>query len=286
MDTISPQREEAIRGMLIGYVGDHPARRRPRRWSFTLVITGVVLAAGVSTGAFAAGTLLAPGPQQPVGQPIPDLGAPIAAPAGVIPGSPVSALVGDPFTIPYDREATVSLADRPSEATHARVSVHPIKTAGEGGTLKYGTDAAGNNPSLTWTASDVAGTDPEGWYDFPVDATVSTLYITSTGAGTVTIQYITQVPTEFGVNANGESYGITGSDRGEPDLIAVEATNGSQGYVYRTELEEANGTAAIEDFDSPEDALAWQEAHAGVVHLIAVYNSDGTTEIGEFRAGG
>lgn len=51
------------------------------------------------------------------------------------------------------------------------------------------------------------------------------------------------------------------------------------------ELEEAHGTAATDGFDTPEDAVAWQEANAGVVHFIPVYESDGTTQIGNFRVG-
>lgn len=120
-----------------------------------------------------------------------------------------------------------------------------------------------------------------------MDSSVSALYLASHGASAVaTLQYLTHVPTALGVNANGDTYGATGSTQGEPDLIAVIATNGQEGYVYRTDLEEADGTAAANGFTSPADALAWQEENAGNVHLIPVYESDGTTTIGEFQVGG
>jgi hypothetical protein len=273
--------------MVIAYVADHPVHRRPRRWSFSVVMMGVLIGAGVSTGAFAAGTLLAPGPLQPVGQPGPDLGEPIAAPADAIPGSPVNKLLGAPLTLDYAGDTTVSLTGRPAAATHARVTVAPTITRGEGGSVSYGTDSGGNNPSVSWTANAARpGGSPTTWYDFPLDSSVTTLYVSSAGSGVLTIQYLEQVPTEFGVNANGQSYGITGDPRGEPDLIAVVATNGRQGYVYRAELEEADGTSAVRQFDSPDDAVAWQEANAGIVQSVPVYESDGTTQIGEFRVGG
>jgi len=69
---------------------------------------------------------------------------------------------------------------------------------------------------------------------------------------------------------------------GIPDLIAVVATNGLQGYVHRAELEEADGTAAAREFTSPEDAIRWQEERAGKTFTVPVYEADGTTQIGEF----
>lgn len=60
-----------------------------------------------------------------------------------------------------------------------------------------------------------------------------------------------------------------------PGLIAVIATNGTRGYVYRTELEDADGTAAMKTFKSPEEALAWQEARRGKTFSVPVYDSTG-----------
>ena len=56
--------------------------------------------------------------------------------------------------------------------------------------------------------------------------------------------------------------------------------------MYRAALDAANGTTAAEGFKTPEEALAWQEANAGKVHLIPVYESNGETQIGEFQIGG
>lgn len=292
MEASSQTRGEAVRTMLVEYVDAHPARRRPRVWGTALVLVGVVLGAGVSTAAFAATSLISAGPQQPVGQPTADLPDAIVAPAGVTPGAPVVVLLGEPLTVAFSATATVPIAARPEAATHVRVTVVPTRSSSGdgvddvGGSLRFGTDSGGNNPSLSWTAADLApGADSSTWYDFPLDATVSHLYLDGTGTAVVTLQYVTHVPTRLGVNVAGMTYGVAGSDQGEPDLIAVVATNGADGYVYRTDLEETDGTTAAERFTTPEDALAWQEAHAGVLHVLSVYESDGTTQIGEFRVG-
>ena len=63
---------------------------------------------------------------------------------------------------------------------------------------------------------------------------------------------------------------------GEPDLIAVEASNGRTGYVYAEEL---SGPLP----SSPEEAATWTPPPA---RSIPVYEADGTTIIGEFTVGG
>lgn len=58
----------------------------------------------------------------------------------------------------------------------------------------------------------------------------------------------------------------------------MEATNGLEGYVYRDELDEATGI----NMSSPEEALKWQRQTAGTTVDLPVYESDGSTLIGEF----
>jgi hypothetical protein len=274
MDVLTRGRSYATRELLVEYVADHPARRSRGVVGVGLVLTGVLVGAGVSTGAFAATSLLSPGPEQPGGQANPDLGPPVAAPEGVIPGSALSLVIGDPTTLSYVGNASVSLADRPEKATHVRVTVTPEARAGKGGQLSFGTDSGGNNPGITWTESDVSrGTDLTTWYDFPLDADTSDLYVQGSESGLVSLQYLEQVQTSFGVNAAGQSFGITGSAQGEPDLIAVVATNGKEGYVFREDLEDADGTT---------DAANGVQTH-GSPQTLPVYESDGTTQVGEFK---
>jgi hypothetical protein len=61
----------------------------------------------------------------------------------------------------------------------------------------------------------------------------------------------------------------------EPDLILVEATNGKEGYAYRTDLEGPMPS-------SPAAAVAQQKARGGKPRIITVYEVDGVTQIGVF----
>lgn len=89
----------------------------------------------------------------------------------------------------------------------------------------------------------------------------------------------------YAVNQDGLTYGSArqaNSPGTEPDLIQAVATNGAEGYVLKSDLDEANGTTAAESFTSPEEALAWQVNEGAADRSIPVYRSDGVTVIGEF----
>ncbi|WP_449373584.1 hypothetical protein [Arthrobacter psychrolactophilus] len=64
------------------------------------------------------------------------------------------------------------------------------------------------------------------------------------------------------------------------------ATNGKTGYAFRTDMDEADGSNAAKTFKSPDDAIAWQKARQGKTFPVPVYESDGTTLVGEFVIGG
>lgn len=76
-----------------------------------------------------------------------------------------------------------------------------------------------------------------------------------------TAQYASSSTTAWGVNANGQTYGVPNGN-GLPDLQAARATNGKQGYILTAELFAFEGSGHIN-----------------------VYGSDGTTVIGEFPIG-
>lgn len=282
MKNNATSRDDAVREQLIDYVTAHPARlRRPRLWAPALLLTGAIIGGGAATSAYAITGVLTPGPAQPSGQPEANLPEAVTAPAGVIPGSAITALVGEPISVSFTHDTTIPLpGDSLGGATHARVTITALST----GDVSFGTDAAGNNPSAAWTsAAEVAAGSATAQYDFPLDDSVSTIYLQPHDlAGIATVQLITQIPTRFGVNARGQSFGITGSPLGEPDLIAVVATNGASGYVVRLDLENANGTTAAEQFTSPEEAVAEQQSETARISL-PVYESDGTTVIGEYE---
>lgn len=81
---------------------------------------------------------------------------------------------------------------------------------------------------------------------------------------TASVQFVTAETTEWGVNANGQTYGVP-NNNGVPDLEAVLASNCELGYVYFTDM---MSTKAGEE--------SW---------TIPVYESDGETVIGEFWIG-
>lgn len=86
-------------------------------------------------------------------------------------------------------------------------------------------------------------------------------------------------------NAKGLTFGSAAeanAPENEPDLIAAVATNGKEGFVYKSDLDQANGSAAAENFKSPEEALAWQENEGRLDKTIPVYAVDGEKVIGQF----
>ncbi|WEG08319.1 hypothetical protein PU630_13900 [Microbacterium horticulturae] len=101
----------------------------------------------------------------------------------------------------------------------------------------------------------------------------------------------TPTPVAYPENSNGLTFGSAmdaPSPDFEPDLIRVEATNGREGYVYKSDLDEADGSAAAESFKSPDEAVAWQEEREAQELrdgplAVAVYAEDGKTVIGKFE---
>lgn len=91
---------------------------------------------------------------------------------------------------------------------------------------------------------------------------------------------------EYKVNASGLTFGSAAaapSPDKEPALIEVVATNGAKGYVYKKDLDIANGSAAAQTFTTPAQALEWQRS-AGIdaPTPVPVYQSDGKTVVGDF----
>lgn len=91
--------------------------------------------------------------------------------------------------------------------------------------------------------------------------------------------YVHQATTAWGVNAHGQTYGVS-NRHGTPDLVAVD--NGHVvGYVKASDMSCASGR----DVANPTQALAWDKASADRNISIPIYRSDGTTVIGTFIIG-
>lgn len=264
-------RSDILRSAVIDHVNASVMREsmrvRTRRLAATFALGVAVVAGGGLAGASALGLLDWP---VIVTDPLPGGDLVEIVPASGASGSIVVDLVGE-------GDERIPLPAAPTDATHVSAQL----TCLEPGRFSWGTDPH-NNPSIICGAEDVGTRSGASWYDFAL-SDADALHI-GAGAGSrwrVAVAFVSIERTDWGVNDRGDSYGVE-NPLGTPDLIAVVATNGLEGYVYADDLAEANGSRAALDVDSPEEALAWQEERRGAEFRIPVYLSDGETVIGEF----
>jgi hypothetical protein len=223
------------------------ARKRTRLWAGTAVFAGIGLLGGV--GATASGLF-------------------------VLPGSTQVTPLASPVTETHTGTATVQLGPPPEGTTGIEMQLHCLSP----GTFSYSRGA-----SNTCDQDDV-GT-PQDWtgYTVPLTAGEESITITTNpdASWKLSARYVNTEITQWATNADGVTYGAL-NENGSPDMVAVTATNGAIGYVYRTQLEDADGTAALKTFKSPEEAIAWQEAVKGKDFVMPVYDASGKTVVGEF----
>lgn len=270
------RRSSAIRDGLQDIVLDARRRRRAavRRWAARGAFGVAGLAVGVAvSGAAWAGGLIGDAQVNPTSA--------IVGPEGVTPGTPVITMLGDPGSRTIDGVGQVSLETHPSGATHVRVWI----TCLTAGLTYWGLDAGGNNPSVSCAAGDVGNVT---WYDFDL-AGGTVLYISAHPGvrSTIAYQFEHQQPTEWGVNAAGQTFGAA-TDAGDPDLLAVVGTadDGStvEGYAFSSEL----ASGPVEQPSNPDEVDEYNEKIAELAteypdgYPVPVYLSDGITRIGTF----
>lgn len=239
----------ALRSKLV----DHVRHTRPQRRRRTLVGVGATLSIllGGTVAAAASGLLTLPG------------------------GTEMEAL-GATRSQTFVGTDVLELGDRPEGATGIALSFT---------CLSLGAFAFADGASVTCTSATDIGQPTT--YLLPLGSGDDESIIVATNEDavwTLTAGFVASESTDWAVNDSAQTYGVI-NERGRPDLIAVIATNGQQGYVHRADLEDADGTSAAKEFDDPEDALRWQEQNDGVVDEIPVYEQDGVTLIGEFLVG-
>ncbi|MCI0158822.1 peptidase M56 family protein [Leifsonia shinshuensis] len=262
-ETMDPTFADGLRASLIRYADATPRRRSAarRRWGI-----GAVLVVGLLGG-----------------------GTAYAAHVWVQPGGEEHAELATPVRLSSSGTATIALGPRPDGASQVFLEFTPY----DPGTYSFGRGGAG----LTVGAADLPGSESASSVNRAatsyylrreeLDPGGTSFTITTSSASlrwTATLTWVSSHTTAWGVNASGQTYGVQ-NETGTPDLIAVVATNGREGYVYRIRLEDADGTTASRSFRSPEDALAWQREHAGTVTHLPVFASDGRTRVGEFDVG-
>ncbi len=95
-------------------------------------------------------------------------------------------------------------------------------------------------------------------------------------------EYVKTVATPFGVNANGETYGVPMDQNGTPDLQEAPLSAGIPGgYLTTKQLDCASGG----DVRNPTQALAWDKFFQHTNTVIPVLESNGTTVIGWYVVG-
>lgn len=279
----SEARSAAIREGLVAEVETTPPRRSLRGWRNFAVfaLSGALVGGAVSGAAWAVrdaaepdGDRLVPAETAHTEDGV-AADAAVPAPEGTIPGMPIvslleggaSAVVGDPLA--------VSLESAPRGTTHVRVTVQCLTA----GTLYWGQDPGGNNPSMSCGDADAGAPSSTSWYDFDL-AEGRALYLSpESGRFAVSWQYLNLVPTAWGMTASGQSYGVALPDGRVPDLVAVigVAPDGSrvEGYASSTALESGPRPR------TPEEAATWKSQS----FEVPVYASDGVTQLGVFHVG-
>jgi len=242
--TLDPNFAAALRSSLAAHV---KASSHERRRSRFLMAGGAMVAIGLAGGGVAIATDLVSLP-------------------GANRDTPLATSDMEPQTGP----AIVALDHAPAGTTHVDLAV----TCQEPGRITFPDGA-----SMTCTAGD-ATTSPTANYTVPIAPGARRLTIDASPDlhWGLTVTFVSRQETDWATNANGDTYGVMKDDGATPDLVAVIATNGEPGYAYAHDLAAAEGGP----FNSPEEALAWQEAHAGETLSVPVYEADGETIIGEF----
>ena len=248
-------------------VQERVRRRRVRR----LIGTGVGAVAACSLLAVIIVQFRAP---DPAGEPsdgfATDQTSPPSASSSrgeLAPGTDRVVELSAPLTTRGAGSKTVQLGERPSASTAVSTDLSCLTA----GTFQWPDGA-----SLSCSAEDAAtakGRAVSPGYVIDLEPGQTEITITA-GPGEsweIVTVYVRTERVEWGVNANGATYGVENED-GSPDLIAVEAPGQKAGYARSADLNASPST--------PDEASVWMEN--GQPYAIPTYASDGTTIVGTF----
>ncbi len=194
-----------------------------------------------------------------------------------LPGDPIDTQLGSVVVATRTGTATIDVGTPPVGATDISLALTCL-TAGSFRIFPNGSFTTCNatdlsQPSAERTASEVV----------PISPGVDTVTIETSSSASWTLQaaYVNRVSTAWGVNANGQTYGVSNAN-GTPDLVSVVIDDGTKfGYVTKSDLNCASG----DQVNTRAQALAWDEASQTRNVSIPVYESDGVTIIGTFTDG-
>ena len=180
-----------------------------------------------------------------------------------LPGQTITAPFGVAVTATHTGTASIDLGPAPHNASVVSLDITCLSAGTYSVPLRPsgGTEAAG---SVTADCTKVGIGHTTHINNGLLPAEGSTSITITADAGTAwkaTARYASQSTSVWGVNANGQTYGVA-NDEGVPDLTAAQATNGKIGYIYNDELFSQSGS-----------------------RYLNVYESDGVTVIGKFPLG-
>jgi hypothetical protein len=240
----------ALREALIVNAGPAPRTERRLRWRFGVgVLVSLTLAGGgvaLATGLFSQ------------------------------PGAPIDTQLGNIVVATRTGTAMIDVGAPPTGATDISLTL----TCLTAGSFNFP-----NGSAMTCDAVDLSKPSDERSASeiVPVSPGVDTLTIetSSNAVWTLRAVYVNQVSTAWGVNTNGQTYGVSNL-KGTPDLISVVIDDGTKyGYVSKVDLNCASGGQV----KSPAEALEWDKVSQNRNVSIPVYESDGVTVIGTFTVG-
>lgn len=166
-----------------------------------------------------------------------------------LPGTTTTAAVGRATTVTHTGSALIDIGQAPDTAGAVIVDITCRNDVGMVQVLTVGGGASGLSCRDEGTMRVVDGRLPErGTTMFSIEASAGTRW-------TATLQYATAVTSDWAVNDKGQTYGVPNAS-GHPDLVPGRADNGREGWVL------------------------WSEPDGG-----DVYESDGTTVVGQWTAG-
>jgi hypothetical protein len=192
------------------------------------------------------------------------------------PGTSVDTQLGSVVIATRTGTATIEMGTPPAGTTDVSLKLT---------CLTVGTFDFPNGSRMTCSAVDLSKPSAERTTSEvePISPGVDALTIVTSSKATWTLQatYVNQVSTAWGINANGQTFGVP-NQNGTPDLVAVFADNPKiQGYVKESDL----NCAAGGDISSPAEAAVWDKVSQNRNVSIAVYQSDGETVVGTFTVG-
>jgi hypothetical protein len=184
-----------------------------------------------------------------------------------LPGADLVVRLSTSHIARHSGTATVDLGERPAGAT----AVSTDLTCLSPGTFRWPDGAslvcnakdaalAADRPTSTGYVIELAPTQTQIVIEADADA-----------SWRISTTYVRVEPTEWGVTANGETFGVP-NDAGEPDLVAI---GGPDSEITYGRSEDLNVGAA-----NPDEAMAWMKN--GKPYAIPTYTEDGRTIVGTF----